>query len=109
MTDHFCFSYDGDDTATKPEPSALPDFQPEPVQAPNPTGNGVLPTNVNQEPKAEDQTEFPIKDEPIYGNGHNEDAGPAWNGGQGNEGQSNLWNDAPMEEESRGIGIKEDG
>ena len=59
--------------------------------------------------------ENPIKEEPeilnqdqhVYSNGQNGTS--AWTDGQGNEGHENSYADGAVEEESRGIGIKEDG
>lgn len=53
--------------------------------------------------------EAPIKDEPTYGNGHNDDASHGWNGDQVNGGQPGQYNDAHMEHDLPPIGIKEDG
>ena len=101
-------SYDVDDTAAKPDPS-IQDFQPEPLQAPAPNDNTAFTSDANQDLKVEDSGSAPVRDEPIYGNGHNGDAGPSWNAGQANGGNAHQYNDAAMEQEPAPIGIKEDG
>ena len=101
-------SYDADETATKQEPS-IQDFQPEPVQVPVPPDNGALTNSTKQEPKDEEPLSAPIKDEPVYGDDHNDDTEPSWNGGQTNGGNTHQYNDTVMEQEPAPIGIKEDG
>ena len=110
VSDLTLFSYDGDETTAKAESSAQPEFAPEPVKDPPPAENVAASSDLNNyEPKVNEPKETPLKDENMYGNDHNGDSGPTWDGGQGNDGNSAQWNDTPMEEESRGIGIKEDG
>lgn len=53
--------------------------------------------------------EEPVKDEPMYGNGQNEDTGQGWNVEQINGGHHGQYNDTHMEHELPPIGIKEDG
>lgn len=107
-TDVFVHSYDADDTAAKPEP-LVKDYQPEPIQAPAPNNNGAFTSDANQDQKEEESGSVPVKDEPMYGNGHNGDTGPSWNAGQANGGNAHQYNDAVMEQEPAPIGIKEDG
>lgn len=108
IPDTLCDRYDADDTAAKPEPS-VQDFQPEPVQVPAPNDNSIATSNTNQEPKEEEPGIAAVKDEPMYGNGHDGDTAPAWNSGQANGGNAHQYNDAVMEHEPAPIGIKEDG
>lgn len=108
MSDIFFYSYDADDTVAKPEPS-VQNFQSEPIQAPVPNNNAAFMSEAHQEPKDEDPGSVPLKDEPIYENGHNGDGGPSWNAGQANGGTAHQYNDAAMEQEPAPIGIKEDG
>ncbi len=101
-------SYDADDNTAKPEPS-VPEFQPEPTQAPVPNDSDTFTSNTKQEPKDEDLRNLPVKDEQMYGNGYNGDTEPSWNIGQANGGSAHQYNDAVMEQEPAPIGIKEDG
>ena len=108
VTDAVLHSYDADETAVKPEP-LVQDFQPEPIQAPAPADNGGATSDTNQRVKDEEAGSVPVKDEPMYGNGHNGDTGLSWNAGQANGGNTHLYNDAAMEQDPAPIGIKEDG
>lgn len=99
-------SYDGDDAPAKEEATAQPDFALEPVEAPAPTENELGTINTND---FNNHTEAAAKDEPMYGNGQNGDAGQAWNGGQIQEGHTNQYSEAQMEHDLPPIGIKEDG
>lgn len=56
---------------------------------------------IKEEPETLNQDQHP------YSNGQNGTS--AWTDGQGNEGHENSYADGAVEEESRGIGIKEDG
>ncbi|KAF6238917.1 hypothetical protein HO173_002789 [Letharia columbiana] len=106
--DLFADLYDADDAAAKPE-ALVQDIQPEPIQASAPSDTGAFTSDANPEPKDEESGSAPIKDEPMYGNGHNGDTGPSWNAGQANGGNAHQYNDAAMEQEPAPIGIKEDG
>ncbi len=99
-------SYDGDDAPAKEDTAAEPDFPPPIVEAPAPVVNGLGTNNINT---FDAPPEPPIKEEPMYGNGHNDDAAQGWNGDQVNGGHSGQYNDAHMEHELPPIGIKEDG
>ncbi|KAF6228410.1 hypothetical protein HO133_008140 [Letharia lupina] len=106
--DLFADLYDADDAAAKPE-ALVQDIQREPIQASAPSDTGAFTSDANPEPKDEESGSAPIKDEPMYGNGHNGDTGPSWNAGQANGGNAHQYNDAAMEQEPAPIGIKEDG
>ena len=108
ISDLFYRSYDADDTAAKPEPS-VQDFHPEPVEAPVPNESVAFTSVAKQELKDEELGGIPVKEEPTYGNGHNDDTGPSWDSGQANGGNGHQYNDAVMEQEPAPIGIKEDG
>lgn len=107
--DRTTLSYDVDEEGAKFEPSDRNDYLPEPIQAPGPTENGAYISDTKQDPKAQNQTDTVVKDEPIYGNGEHIDAGPSWNGGHGGGGQPLQYNDTAIEQEPPPIGIKEDG
>jgi len=104
FTDHTSIRYDGDDGVAKLEASqAEPTFQPALEQAPDPAPSGASEVS-KKEP---DHTDTAIKDEHMYGNGQNGDIGLTWNGGPINDGAGQY--NGHMDEERRGIGIKEDG
>lgn len=69
------------------------------------------------EPKVEAPTDKELKDtendkqayaDELNGQG-GQDGAPTWNDTQVNEDRANNYNDGSAEEESRGVGIKEDG
>ncbi len=61
------------------------------------------------EPKQESAvTDTVTKDEEMHGDEQNGNNGAAWNGGQHNDGHTNEYQNNHVEE-SRPIGIKEDG
>lgn len=74
------------------------------MQAPKPAAD----VSYNDQKQEQDVPEPATKDEPMNGSGQNGDIGQAWNGGEGHDGAMNQYN-GHMEEERRGIGIKEDG
>ena len=94
-------SYDGDDNAPKVDASSTQGFEPEPTQASQPAE--VLPapnpTIINDHTRIEDTS----------GHNYDSDVGSGWNGNLGNEGTMIHFDDHQLEEESRPIGIKEDG
>ena len=75
-------------------------FEPETPQASAPVEAPSIPepTIINNH----------VKDEEM-GNVYDGDVGPDWNGNQGHDAGMNHYNDSHVEEESRPIGIKEDG
>ncbi|KAL9103311.1 MAG: hypothetical protein Q9163_001653 [Psora crenata] len=98
--DLFADLYDGDDTAPKAEPSPDQGFQPEPTQAPPPAEGPVV-----QDPTATDGN---VTGDHMDSKGLDGSTGGGWSGFQGNGGTPNNFQNAPMDE-SRPIGIKEDG
>ena len=99
-TNTFSHSYDGEDAAPNAEPPSEQGFQPGPAPIPPP----------KEIPKAPDPTPIETKteDEHLDGGEYQGNGGGGWNGFQGNGGSSSHFQSAPVEE-SRPIGIKEDG
>ncbi|MDI1489952.1 MAG: hypothetical protein OHK93_001151 [Ramalina farinacea] len=103
--DLFADLYDGDDAAPKVEPISDQGFDPEPAQAPSPdTSAAPIPTA--QPPEIKEEAP---RDEDMGGNGVNGDVGGGWDGNRDHNGGPNHSIVPPVEEESRPIGIKEDG
>ena len=108
MANLTCISYDGDDTNTKPAPQSQPE-----VLSDHKAEKLIVVGTVST--KDEIKYDEPIKEEPeavdqnhhVYSNGQN--STPAWVDGQANGRHDNNFGDGAAEEESRGIGIKEDG
>lgn len=107
FTNRSVSSYDGDEQNTKqapqPQPAPLPDRVEEPIAAePGPPQKDVkFEDLIKVEPETLNQ------DQHIYSNGQNGTS--VWADSQGNEAHENNYGDGAVEEESRGIGIKEDG
>ena len=108
-----CFRYDADEVTTKvPTPPRT-----EPLSEHKETLAPATNSLVSSETKTEALTDKEIKDtendKHAYAdelNGHGgQDGAPTWNDPQVIEDRANAYNDGSAEEESRGVGIKEDG
>ena len=98
---HYTRRYDGDDAA--PQDEAPPDqgFDPAPAQPPPATPVPTISEPISADP--------PVKDEQMNGNGYAGDSGGSWNAPTSNEVSSKNYTEHQVEEDSRPIGIKEDG
>ena len=109
-----CLSYDADEVTTKA-----------PTPAPNESSSehkeNLVP-GASVPPPIESKVEAPTEKVPehiesdiqaygdeVHGQGGQNGGAMTWNDAQGNEDRVNNYNDASAEEESRGVGIKEDG
>lgn len=109
----FIISYDGDEVTTKDVTE--PQLQPEPQQESIPEPSKSIASAEQNSSTIEQKQEAPADpegaasdyDKHTYANGHS--GAPAWVEGLNNERQVNNYGDVGPEEESRGIGIKEDG
>ncbi len=77
------------------------------MEKPIVTGTALSQDEIKYEEPIKEQPEVMDHDQTAYTNGQN--GTPAWADSQGNARQDNNFGDAAVEEESRGIGIKEDG
>lgn len=108
-----CFRYDADEVTTKvPTPPRT-----EPLSEHKETLAPVINTFVPSETKIEALPDKEMKDtendqhayvDELNGQG-GQDGATGWNDAQVNEERATTYNDVSTEEESRGVGIKEDG
>ena len=108
-----CFRYDADEVVTKVQTPPRNEALSEHKETLAPATNTLAPS----EPKVEAPTDKESKDneneKQAYANelnGHGgQDGALTWNDAQVNEDRAHTYNDGSAEEESRGVGIKEDG
>lgn len=99
-------SYDGDDTISKSVQQPQPSL-PEPVEISTAIEISSASNGANNDSTIKEESGDNNHDQHAYGNGQ---TGTSWMDGQGNDGQGiSSYIDTAVEEESRGIGIKEDG
>ena len=105
--DRTTYSYDGDDNVPKGTSQVHLNDSSEPLQPTNPADNVQVSTETKTEPPVINDNEVPDHDQPVYNN--DQDGASTWTNGQGNGAQDVNYIEPTAEEESRGIGIKEDG
>jgi len=99
-----CFSYDADESASKPQQAAKVEI-PEPSVALVPAHNGYDSNQIQPEaPQEVTQDDRTIDN---YPNGQDGDSAMNWSNGQTDRAHNNRYEDGPSE--PHGIGIKEDG
>lgn len=108
-----CFRYDADEVTTKvpTPPRTEPLSEHKEILAP--ATNSFVSSETKTEALIDKEVKDTENDKHAYAdelNGHGgQDGAPTWNDTQVNEDRVNAYNDGSAEEESRGVGIKEDG
>lgn len=108
-----CFRYDADEVTTKAPTPPRTEPLSEHKETLAPATNSFAPSETkidvltDKEMKDTENDKHAYTDEP-NGQGGQDDT-PIWNDAQVNDDRANTYNDVSTEEESRGVGIKEDG